>query len=697
MLNFITTGFFLFMISTTMHAENNPLLKPFDTPHGTAPFSKIEYHHFMPALLSAMEEGRREIALITANPALPDFENTIEPLEAAGRSFSRINGIFYNLQSAETNETLQKIAQEAAPLLSKYQNDISLDPLLFARVKEVFEGSSSRSLNQEQQMLLNNTYRQFVRRGANLSEAAKERFREISSELSMLSLRFGDNVLKETNLYQKHITDQAQLSGIPEGLLAGMAAKAKAKGLDGWLVDITMPVFGPVMKYADNRELRRELYFANGSKALKGNELDNQENVKKMAALRLEMARLLGYRHYADYVLERSMASSTNEVFGLLNRLHEAAMPVGVTEKEEIEQFARSMGFSDTFMLWDWSYYAEKHKEQKFALNDEMLKPYFELNRTIEGVFGLATELFGITFRLRNDIEVYHPEVMPYEVFDRDGSFLALLYADFHPRDGKRGGAWMSSFKPQWVENGIDSRPHITIVMNFTRPTEDKPSLLTFNEFRTFLHEFGHALHGMLSKTTYASLSGTSVFRDFVELPSQMMENWAVEKAFLDHFARHYETGETIPNALVNRIKESENYLTGYATLRQLSFGFLDMRWHMLEEEYTGDLKSFEDEAMRSAQLFQPVEGVAMSQQFSHLFAGGYAAGYYSYKWSEVLDADAFSLFRERGLFDSETAAAFRTHILERGGTQHPMELFKLYRGKEPTVEAMLERSGLRK
>ncbi len=679
-----------------MQAENNPLLKPFETPYGTAPFSKIEHQHFLPALLAAMEEGRREIDHITENPAPPDFENTIEALEAAGKSLSRINGIFYNLQSAETNEELQKIAQEAAPLLSKYQNDISLNPVLFSRVKVVFESTSNRSLNSEQQMLLNNTYQQFVRRGANLSETEKERYREISTELSMLSLRFGDNVLKETNLYSKHITDKEQLKGIPEGLLQGMAAKAKARGLDGWLVDITMPVFGPVMKYAENRELRRELYMANGSKAFKGNELDNQAIVKRMTALRLEMARLLGYRNYADYVLERSMASTTSEVFGLLNRLHEAALPVGVAEKDEIERFARSAGFTETIMPWDWSYYAEKVKEQKFALNDEMLKPYFELGRTIEGVFGLATDLFGITFKLRSDIEVYHPEVLAYEVFDRDGSFLSVLYADFHPRDGKRGGAWMSSFKSQWVENGTDSRPHITIVMNFTRPTADKPSLLTFNEFRTFLHEFGHALHGMLSKTTYSSLSGTSVFRDFVELPSQMMENWAVEKAFLDRFARHYETGETIPETLVNRIKESENYLTGYATLRQLSFGFLDMKWHMLEEEYSGDLKKFEEEAMKNTQLFPSVEGVAMSQQFSHLFAGGYAAGYYSYKWSEVLDADAFSLFRERGLFDSGTAEAFRTHILERGGTQHPMELYRLYRGKEPSVEALLERSGLR-
>lgn len=679
-----------------MQAENNPLLTTFNTPHGTAPFSSIKNHHFMPGLLAAMEEGREEIRKISENTSPPDFVNTIEALEASGRRLSRINGIFYNLQSAETNEELQRIAQEAAPLLSKYQNDIFLDTDLFARVKVVYDRMSGESLNSEQRMLLENTYQQFVRRGANLSESEKERFREISTELSMLSLKFGDNVLKETNRYQKHITDKEQLSGIPEGILSGMMAKARSRGMEGWLVDITMPVFGPVMKYANNRALREELYIANGSKSFKGDEYDNQLIVKRMAALRLEMARLLGYTHYAEYVLERSMASSTDHVFDLLDQLLEAAMPVGIAEKEEVEQFAKGMGFAEELMPWDWSYYAEKLKEQKYTLNDEMLKPYFELGKTIDGVFGLATQLFGITFKPRNDIEVYHPEVMVYEVFDHDDSFLAVLYADFHPRDGKRGGAWMSSFKSQWMEDGVDSRPHITIVMNFTRPTEDTPSLLTFNEFRTFLHEFGHALHGILSKTTYATLSGTSVYRDFVELPSQMMENWAVEKEFLDQFARHYKTGDPIPASLVERIKASENFLTGYATLRQLGFGYLDMHWHMLEEEYTGDLKQFEIDAMSTAQLFLPVEGVAMSQQFSHLFAGGYAAGYYSYKWSEVLDADAFSLFRERGLFDSATARSFRVNILERGGTQHPMDLYKLYRGQEPSVEALLDRSGLR-
>lgn len=679
-----------------IETQNNPLLQTFETPHQTAPFPLIKNEHFLPALKAAMDMGRTEIAAITANSETPNFNNVIEALEKSGRLLNRVNGIFSNLQSAETNDELQEIAREVSPLSTAYYNDITLNPELFARIKTVYDSRSELALTPEQSMLLQNTYNQFVRSGANLADEQKVRFRQISTELSMLSLKFGDNVLKETNQYQKHITDKSLLSGMPESFLEASAGKAKAINLDGWLIDITMPMFGPLMRYADNRDLRRELYMANGSKSFKGDELDNQEDVKRIVELRLELAKLLGYKTYAENVLERSMASDTENVFRLLNRLLEAATPVAMSEKLEVETYARSLGFTDTLMPWDWSYYAEKLREKKYSLNEEMLKPYFELNRTIDGVFGLATDLFGITFRKNNSIPVYHEEVLPYDVYDEDGSFLAILYADFHPRPGKRGGAWMSSFKPQWKENGENSRPHITIVMNFTRPTETKPSLLTFNEFRTFLHEFGHALHGMLANTTYSNLSGTAVFRDFVELPSQIMENWAVEKEFLDRFAVHYETGEKIPEEFVRRIKESENYLTGYATLRQLGFGFLDMAWHTLENTWKGDLKNFEEEAWKQTQLFPQVDGVAMSTQFSHLFAGGYAAGYYSYKWSEVLDADAFSLFRERGLFDKATAESFRKNILEKGGTEHPMVLYKRYRGQEPLVEALLERSGLK-
>lgn len=696
-MNRFVTFFFVFaMTIVNLSARNNPLIQPFNTPHFTAPFPVIENSHFLPAIQEAMEMGRSEIRAIVDNPEAPTFENTIEALERSGRMLSRINGIFSNLRSAETNEELQQIAREASPLLTRYQNDISLNPDLFARIKAVYEKRESLSLNPEQRMLLENTYNQFVRRGANLNDAQKERFREISTELSLLSLKFGENVLRETNKFEKHITVKELLSGLPESLLEAASSKARAKGLEGWLFDITMPMYGPFMRYAENRELRREMFMANSSKGLKGDELDNQDNVKRIVELRLEMANLLGYNTYADYVLERSMASGTEGVFKLLGQLLEAATPVAMQEKVEVEAFARSLGFKESLMPWDWSYYSEKLKEQKYSLNDEMLKPYFELNRTIDGVFGLATSLFGITFRLNRDIPVYHEEVMPYEVYDEDGTFLSVLYADFHPRPGKQGGAWMSSFKSQWKENGVDSRPHITIVMNFTRPTDTKPSLLTFYEFRTFLHEFGHALHGMLSRTTYSNLSGTAVYRDFVELPSQIMENWSVEKEFLDKFAVHYETGEKIPENLVQRIKESENFNTGYATLRQLSFGYVDMAWHTLSQPYTGDVKSFEEEAWKETQLFPSVEGTAMSTQFSHLFAGGYAAGYYSYKWSEVLDADAFSLFRKNGLFDKATARSFRENILEKGGTEHPLELYKRYRGQEPSVDALLERSGLK-
>jgi peptidyl-dipeptidase Dcp len=686
---------FFFMNTTITIAQENPLLQPFETLHNTAPFPLIKNDHFLPALDTAMAIGRKEIAAIAVNPAPPTFENTIEALEKSGRLLSRTNGILYNLLSSETSDELQNIAQEASPILTRYQNDITLNPDLFSRVKSVYESRSDLPLTPEQATLLDNTYKQFVRRGANLSDDEKERYRRISTELSMLSLTFGDNVLKETNLYEKLVTDKKLLSGLPESFMEAAAARAKAKNLEGWLFDITAPVYGPFMKYADNRELRRELYIANGSKAFKGDELDNRQNVKRIVELRLELARLLGYNTYADYVLERSMASGREGVYNLLDKLLEAAAPIAHSEKSEVEEFARSSGFSDRLMPWDWSYYAEKLKEKKYDLSEEILKPYFELDKTISGVFGLATELFGITFKLNREIQVYHEEVLPYEVFDEDGTFLAVLYADFHPRKGKRGGAWMNSFKSQWKENSVDSRPHITIVMNFTRPTDTKPSLLTFYEFRTFLHEFGHALHGMLANTTYSALSGTSVYRDFVELPSQIMENWATEKDFLDRFAVHYETGKKIPSDLVKRIKDSENFLTGYATMRQLSFGYLDMKWHTLEEPWQGEVKTFEENSWEKTQLFPVVDEVAMSTQFSHLFAGGYAAGYYSYKWSEVLDADAFSLFSERGLFDKATAQSFRQNILEKGGTEHPMELYKRYRGQKPSVDALLQRSGL--
>ncbi len=683
------------MISGMGMAQNNPLLGEFTTPHQAAPFDKIENKDFMPAFEKSIEAGEAEIKAIIENSDEPTFENTIEALDRTGRLLGRTAGIFFNLLSSETNDTLQEIAQKVSPMLTKFQNDISLNPLLFKKVKAVYSQKDKLNLNVEQQTLLENTYLGFVRQGANLNDADKEKFREISTELSKLSLTFSENVLKETNNYQLHITDKTKLTGLPEGVLEAAAGKAKAKGKEGWIFDITMPSYLPFMKYADNRELRKELYLAYGSKAFKGDEFDNQENVKRIVDLRLEQANLLGYKNYADYVLERQMASTPANVYKLLDNLYKASYDVALKEKAEVESFAKQNGFNGEIMPWDWSYYSEKLKVKKFDLNDEMLKPYFELNKVVNGVFGLATELYGITFKPNKDIPVYNSEVTAYEVFDKDGTFLSLLYTDFYPREGKRGGAWMNDFKGQWKENGVDSRPHVTIVMNFTRPTETKPALLTFNEVETFLHEFGHSLHGMLANSTYASLSGTNVFRDFVELPSQIMENWAVEKDFLDRFAVHYKTGEKIPAELVQKIVDSQNYHAGYLSIRQLSFGYLDMAWHTLEKPFYGKVKTFEEKAWKKTQIFPTIKETCMSTQFGHLFAGGYAAGYYGYKWAEVLDADAFSLFKEKGIFNKEVAGSFRKNILEKGGTEHPMILYKRFRGHEPSVEPLLERSGL--
>ncbi len=676
--------------------QTNPLSGEFKTPHQTAPFPEIKNDHFLPAFRQAIKQGEKEIKTIVENKTEPTFENTVETLDRTGKLLARTAGIFFNLVSAETSDELQQIAQEVSPLLTKYQNDITLNPVLFERVRSVYNRKDNLNLNPEQQTLLENTYLNFVRQGANLSDTDKEKFREISTELSTLSLKFGENVLKETNNYEMHITDKTKLSGLPESALEAAAAKAKNKNKEGWIFDITMPSYLPFMKFADNRDLRKELYLAYMSKSFKGNEFDNRENIRKMVNLRLEMAKLLGYKNYADYALERRMAMNQEGVYKLIEDLYDASYAVALKEKTEIKAFAQKAGFSGEIMPWDWTYYSEKLKEEKFNLNDEMLKPYFELNKVVDGVFGLATELFGITFKPNKEIPVYNEEVVPYEVYDADGSFLSVLYTDFHPRPGKQGGAWMNDFKGQWKGNGIDSRPHITIVMNFTRPTETKPALLTFNEVETFMHEFGHALHGMLANSTYSGLSGTNVYRDFVELPSQLMENWAVEKEFLDRFATQYETGEKIPAELVEKIKASQNYLAGYLSIRQLSFCFLDMTWHTLEKPFDGDVKLFEEEAWKKTRIFPVIDETCMSTQFGHLFAGGYAAGYYSYKWAEVLDADAFSLFKEKGLFNKDVAESFRKNILEKGGTEHPMILYKRFRGQEPTVDALLERSGLR-
>ncbi len=683
------------LLSVITNAQN-PLLQKFDTSHETAPFHKIKAEHFLPAFEEAIKQGEAEVKSVTDNPVAPTFENTIEQLERSGKLLDRIARIFFNLLSAETNDEMQQLAQEVSPMITKYQNDITLNPILFKRIKTVYDKRDNLNLTPEQHTLLEHTYIDFVRQGANLSEADKERFREIRTELSKLTLKFGENVLKETNRYELHISDKSELAGLPESALEAAAQKAKSKDKEGWVFDLTLPSALPFMKNADNRDLRKELALAYESKSFKGDELDNQDNIVKIVNLRLEMARLLGYETYADYVLERRMAMNPEGVYKLLDDLYEASFKIAQKDKEEVQKFAEKAGFSEEIMPWDWFYYSEKLKEEKYGINDEILKPYFELNNVIDGVFGLATELFGITFNENRKIPVYNDEVIPYEVYDNDGSFLAVLFADFHPRPGKRGGARMSSFKGQWKEDDRNSRPHVNIVMNFTRPTETRPALLTFNEMKVFMHEFGHALHGILANSTYPSLSGLRVYRDFVELPSQLLENWAVEKDFLDRFARHYETEAFIPAELVEKIRASENFQAGYHTVSMIGRGLLDMAWHTQRKPFYGDVKQFEEEAWKKTQLFPVIDQVATSTRFEHLFAGGYAAGYYGYQWAQVLDADAFSLFKERGLFNREVAQSFREQILEKGGTEHPMVLYKRFRGQEPTVDALLERSGLR-
>ena len=677
-------------------AQNNPLLKKFDTPHETAPFGEIKNEHYIPAFQEAIKMANAEIEAITANQQKPTFENTIEALDRSGKTLGRIIGVFFNLMGAETSDEMQKIAQEAGPMITEFQNDITLNAKLFERIKAVHDSKEKLKLTAEQATMLENTYVNFIRQGANLNEEQKKKFREINTRLTILSLKFNENLLKETNSYEMLVTDKSNLAGLPEGELEAAAGLAKAKNKEGWLFTLDMPSYIPFMKYADNRELRKELYLAYNSKAFKGNENDNQENVKKIVALRLELANLLGYKNFADYILERKMAQNPEGVYKLLSDLYDASFKKANEEKGEVQDYANKSGFAGEIMPWDWSYYSEKLKVEKFDLNDEMLKPYFELNKVVKGVFDLATDLYGITFKPAPQIPVYNPEVIPYEVFNADGSFLSVLYTDFHPRPGKQAGAWMNSFKEQWKENGENSRPQVTIVMNFTRPTDTKPALLTFDEVETFMHEFGHALHGMLANTTYQSLSGTNVYGDFVELPSQIMENWAVEKAFLDRFAVHYQTGEKIPASLVQKIVDSQNYLAGYFSVRQLSFGYLDMAWHSLEKPFNGNVKEFEENAWAKTRIFPIIDGICMSVQFGHLFAGGYAAGYYGYKWAEVLDADAFSVFKEKGLFNRDVAQSFRENILEKGGTEHPMILYKRFRGQEPTVDALLERSGLK-
>ena len=677
----------------------NPFFSNYNTPHGTVPFHLIKLEHFEPAIREGIKQQQAEIEAITAQTEAPTFENTIEAFERSGRLLERATTVFENLMSAETNDEMQELAKTLMPLLSEHANNISLNEALFHRVKAVYDQREALDLSTEQCKLLEDTYVGFARNGANLEGKDKETYRSLTNQLSLLTLQFSENLLKETNDYQLHITEADQLAGLPESSKAAAQETAHEKGLEGWVFTLQAPSYMPFMMYAEKRELRKELYMAYNTKCTHENSANNFEIVRQLVNLRLQLAQLLGYQTYADYKLERRMAENATNVYQLLDDLLEAYTPTALKEVEAVKAIAKELDGADfELMPWDWSYYSHKLKERIFQFDSEQLRPYFELSNVIKGVFGLATRLYGITFKENKEIPVYHPDVKAYEVYDKDGSYLAVLLTDFHPRSGKQGGAWMTSYKGQWKDpqTGENSRPHVSLVMNFSKPTKEKPALLTFGEVETFLHEFGHSLHEIFANTTYQSLSGTNVYWDFVEMPSQFMENFATQKEFLHTFARHYQTGELIPDDLVQRVIDSSNFNVAYACLRQLSFGLLDMAWYTRTTPFEGDVISYEREAWKRTQVLPQAEGTCMSVQFSHIFAGGYAAGYYSYKWAEVLDADAFALFKEKGIFNQEVAASLRENVLSRGGTEHPMTLYKRFRGQAPTIDALLIRNGIK-
>lgn len=669
----------------------NPLLQSYNT----APFSKIENKHFLPAISQLIDETKAEIDAITSNTQAPTFENTVEALENTGEKLDRATSIFFNLNSAETNDEIQKLAQEISPMLTEFSNDMLLNESLFERIKSVFNQKESLDLSEEQQMLLDKKYKAFSRNGANLSEEKKKELRIIDAELAKLKLTFGENVLAETNKFELHLTDEKDLSGLPEGVIEAASQTAQEKGKEGWVFTLDHPSYVPFLTYSNNRELRKKMAIAFGAKGFHNDELDNQQNVLQIVTLRHKRANLLGYKSHAHFVLEERMAETPEKVKSFLNELFEKAKPAAKKEFEELTAFAKELDGIDHLEKWDGAYYSEKLKQKRFNLDDEMLKPYFELKNVINGVFTVAEKLYDLHFEEVHNIDKYHPDVKTYEVKDNKGELVAIFYADFHPRAGKRNGAWMTSYKPQQIKDGKNSRPHISNVCNFTKPTASKPSLLTFNEVTTLFHEFGHALHGMLANTHYPSLSGTSVYWDFVELPSQILENWCYEKETLELFATHYKTGELIPMEYIEKIKESATFHEGMATLRQLSFGLLDMAWHGQDPSGINDVKAFEVAAFGDTQLYPDVEENCMSTSFSHIFQGGYSAGYYSYKWAEVLDADAFAYFQKEGIFNKTVADKFKNFVLSQGGTQDPMELYIKFRGQEPDPEALLKRAGL--
>lgn len=680
------------------HREN-PFLHAYRTPHETVPFNRIELNDYEPAIREGMNEEDREIERITDNTEPPTFENTILALENSGALLERVTTVFFNLMSAETCDEMDALAEKMMPELSEHSNNISLNPKLFSRIKQVYAQKESLKLTAEEEQLLQKTYDGFMRNGADLSDSDKEIYRKLSAELSSLTLKFAQNHLKETNSFELVLTDKNELEGLPESTVEAARHAAEEKGKkDCWMFTLQAPSYVPFMKYSAKRGLRKKLYMAYNTQCTHANEYNNTEIVKRIVNIRMEMAQLLGFKDFADYVLRKRMAENSGNVYKLLNDLLDAYSPAARKEVEEVEKLAcETEGENFILMPWDFSYYAEKLKDRKYSLNDEELRPYFELGKVKQGVFGLATRLYGITFKENKEIPVYHPDVQAYEVYDKDGSYLAVLYADFHPRAGKRSGAWMTSYKEQWTDaEGNNSRPHVSITTNFTKPTSDRPALLTFSEVTTFLHEFGHALHGIFANTRFKSMSGTNVYWDFVELPSQIMENFATEKEFLSTFARHYVTGEPIPEELIRRIIDSSNFNAAYACLRQVSFGLLDMAWYTRTSPFEGDVKAYEKESWTKAQTLPQPDEICMSVQFGHIMSGGYAAGYYSYKWAEVLDADAFSLFQEKGIFNSKVAQSFRDCILSKGGTEHPMTLYKRFRGQGPTIDALLRRNGIK-
>ena len=691
---FIMSALTLGLVGCADDITKNPLVAEWDTPFQTPPFSKIELKHYEPAIDYAIEQNRAEIDAIISNPEAPTFENTIVAMAESGELLGRITGVFYVLNNCISTPEMQQIALNISPKLTALSNDVSLNPELFARVKAVYDQRESLELDQEDKMLLEETYKGFARSGALLEGEAQELYRQYTTELSQLTLEFGQNALKATNAFSLNITDEAKVAELPDFVKEGLAAEAAARGQEGWTVTLDAPSYGPFMTYSSQRDLKEQLYVAYNTRA-KGGEFDNMENIRKIANLRLQIANLLGYETYADYVLEDRMAENRTTVVNFLNELCDATMDYAKKDVATVTEFAKSLGFEGELMPWDWGYYNEKFKEAKYSINDEQIKPYLQLENAIDAVFMLAGKLYGLTFTPAPEIETYHPEATAYEVKDENGELMAILYLDFFPRESKRQGAWMTEFRGVKVKNGVEQRPLVQLVMNFTKPTATTPSLLTFDEFTTFLHEFGHGLHGILAKGKYESINGTAVKRDFVELPSQIMENWATEKEYLDLWAKHYENGEAMPAELIEKLIAAKNYLAAYFNVRQLSFGMLDMAWHTITTPYEGDVLAFELEALKSTQVMPVVEGCAMGPSFTHIFSGGYATGYYGYKWAEVLAADAYSYFQEKGIFSKEVADKFRYEVLQKGGHEHPMDLYVKFRGHKPQTQALIDQMNL--